>query len=113
MEIEMHLRRLRIDIPTSIEFDTCECIATALQSGHGWAITTPLCAYQGRLKSDQLRFHPLPGPNFTRQLTLIARARELGRVPRQIASLAREALREVLVPFTQEMRSTVEVRFLE
>lgn len=99
MEIELQCRRLKINIPGSVEFDTAEQVANALESEKGWAITTPLCAFQGRLTSELFQFCPFPTTAFSRQLTLIARAREFGDMPETMANLSRNALAEKLFPY--------------
>jgi DNA-binding transcriptional LysR family regulator len=49
LEIERHLRRLRLDIPRHQEFDTPHGVAAAVAAGLGWAITTPLCMAEAAL----------------------------------------------------------------
>jgi DNA-binding transcriptional LysR family regulator len=93
LEIERHLRRLRLDIPRHQEFDTPHGVAAAVAAGLGWAITTPLCMAEAALpEGAALRCHPLPGPALTRKLVLIARQRELGDLPARLAHLCRMAL---------------------
>ena len=41
---------------------------------------------------------PLPGPAFSRSLTLIARRQELGRLPREAAAFCRRALADEVLP---------------
>lgn len=108
-EIEAQLRRLRFDIPTGMEFDTCAAIATALLGGHGWAITTPLCVYEAGIDSESLDMHPFPGPRFARELTILARARELGNMPQELAELARKSIAKTFLPWTE--RHTPWARF--
>ena len=93
IEIERHLRRLRLEIPRRLEFDTPYGVACAVAAGQGWAITTPLCVLEAGLPTKGLRFDPLPGPALGRTLTLVARDREFGRLPRDIAAFAASALR--------------------
>jgi DNA-binding transcriptional LysR family regulator len=93
LEIERHLRRLRLEIPRRLEFDTPYGVASAVAAGQGWAITTPLCVLEAGIPTKGLRFDPLPGPALGRTLTLVARDRELGRLPRDIAIFATSTLR--------------------
>lgn len=97
MEIERHLRRLRLDLPRPLEFDTPYGVTAAVADGAGIAITTPLCLVEAGLALDGFACHPLPGPGLARHLTLIARRQELGRLPREIAGVCREKL-EALRP---------------
>lgn len=93
LEIERHLRRLRLDIARHQEFDTPLGVAAAVAAGLGWAITTPLCMAEAALPvNGTTRCHPLPGPTLSRKLVLIARQRELGDLPQRLAGLCREAL---------------------
>ncbi|MBE9604961.1 LysR family transcriptional regulator [Acetobacteraceae bacterium H6797] len=90
IEIERHLRRLRLDIPRRQEFDTPQALNAAAVAGLGWAITTPLCLDGADLTG--MSQHRLPGPALMRRLVLIAREKELGGLPGRVAAIAREAL---------------------
>lgn len=92
LEIERHLRRLRLDIPRRQEFDTPHALTAAVAAGLGFAISTPLCLAEAALPQAGLQMAPLPGPRFSRRLVLIARQRELGPLPRQLAAMARGVL---------------------
>ncbi|MBS7539223.1 LysR family transcriptional regulator [Ancylobacter lacus] len=94
MEIERHLRRLRLDLPRHIEFDTPFGVTAAVAAGGGFAITTPLCLIEAGLGLEGLACRPLPGPGLARQLILIARRQEFGRLPGEIAAFCRARLRE-------------------
>lgn len=96
LEIERHLRRLKLDLPRRQEFDTPYGVAAGVAAGLGWAITTPLCIGEAALPEARLRSHPLPGPALVRRLVLVARQRELGPLPRQLADLCRARLRQGL-----------------
>ncbi|WAC27440.1 LysR family transcriptional regulator [Ancylobacter sp. SL191] len=105
MEIERHLRRLRLDLPRPLEFDTPYGVTAAVADGAGFAITTPLCLVEAGLALDGFVCRPLPGPGLTRHLTLIARRQELGRLPREIAGVCRdklEALRPAVIALAGE-----------
>ncbi len=96
MEIERHLRRLRLDPPRHQEFDTPHGVTAAVAAGLGWAITTPLCVKEGAINDAGLLCRALPGPALVRHLVLVARQREFGTVPRQLASLCRAVLGETV-----------------
>ena len=102
VEIERHLRRLGIDVPRSFEFDTPYAVASMVAAGEGFAITTPLCVSEARLSGRTTVTAKLPGPQITRKLTMVARQRELGQIPRDLAEVARVALR---APGIAEMHS--------
>lgn len=101
-EIDAHLRRLRLDIPRHLEFDTPYAVAAAVADGLGWAITTVLCSLEANVSLSNLRITALPGPAISRRLTLVARRGELGPLPAQIATLATETLRTACLPFVKE-----------
>jgi DNA-binding transcriptional LysR family regulator len=91
-EIDAHLRRLRLDIPRRQEFDSPYAVTAAVAEGLGWAITTALCVIEAGMSMGEMRLVPLPGPALRRHLTLVAHKAELGSLPRQVSSLAVEAL---------------------
>ncbi|GLK74070.1 LysR family transcriptional regulator [Ancylobacter dichloromethanicus] len=92
IEVERHLRRLRLDLPRPLEFDTPYGVTAAVAEGAGFAVTTPLCLLEAGVSLHGLACHPLPGPGLTRHLTLIARRQELGRLPREVAAFCRQRL---------------------
>lgn len=92
IEIERHLRRLGLDLPTGYEFDTPFGVHSMVDSGHGFAVTTPLCLAEVPLENVAARAAPLPGPKLTRTMTLIARRQELGSLPRELARTCRDVL---------------------
>jgi DNA-binding transcriptional LysR family regulator len=92
LDIEAHLRRLEIAAPRSFEFDTPYAVASMVAGGAGFAITTPLCIIEAALPKAELVTAPLPGPHISRKLTLVARHRELGRLPRELGEMARGVL---------------------
>lgn len=100
-EIDRHLRRLRLDIPRKLEFDTPYGVTAAVAAGLGWAITTPLCVLEADVPMNDLKIAALPGPSLSRGLTLVARGREMGLLPKQLASHAGDALRKKIRPFIQ------------
>lgn len=98
LEIERHLRRLKLDLRRRMEFDTPFGVTARVAARQGFAITTPLCLLESAVPLDGLVCHPLPGPGLRRTLTLIARQSELGRLPRHIADFCREQLIRTTIP---------------
>jgi DNA-binding transcriptional LysR family regulator len=92
LEIEAHLRRLGITAPRSFEFDTPYGVTSLVAAGSGFAITTPLCIREAAVAEAGLVTAPLPGPQISRKLTLVARHRELGRLPRELGEMVRGVL---------------------
>jgi DNA-binding transcriptional LysR family regulator len=97
-KIEGHLRRLRLEPPHRLEFDTADAVMAMVAAGVGWAITTPLCFLQALAYAERIRCLPLPGPGFGRQLTLFSRADELGQLPARIAAEAAGVLSRDCLP---------------
>lgn len=98
MQIAQNLRRLRVDAPPYIEFDSIESIVAAVSLGRGWAISTPTLLLQGIRSPYNVTVRPLPAGGFSRSFALIARSGELGNVTSQIARLTRTIMKEVVVP---------------
>ncbi len=92
LEIEAHLRRLGLAAPRSFEFDTPYGVTCMVAAGSGFAITTPLCVREAALPAERLVTAPLPGAQISRKLTLVARHRELGRLPRELGEMVRGVL---------------------
>lgn len=96
--VERHLRRLRLDVPRRTEVDRTLQVASMVENGFGWAITTPLCLLEARPDYSRLAIAPLPPPVFSRRLTLVAHPQELGRVPLQVAQAARAVFEHDCLP---------------
>ncbi len=92
LEIEAHLRRLGLSAPRSFEFDTPYGVTSMVAAGSGFAITTPLCIEEAAVPQARFGAAPLPGPQISRKLTLVARHRELGRLPRELGEMVRSIL---------------------
>ena len=92
LQIERHLRRLGLELPRALEFDTPFGVANAVVQGEGFAITTPLCIAEAAIQKSSAITARLPGPQVSRKLTLVARQQELGRIPRELADVARRVM---------------------
>ncbi|MDX2265304.1 MAG: LysR family transcriptional regulator [Hyphomicrobiales bacterium] len=97
-QVERHLRRIRVEAPGQLEFDTSDALTAMVSGGVGWAITTPLCLLQATSHLSGLRCLPLPGPGCSRSITVLARADELGTIPARIADMSVSILRSVCLP---------------
>ena len=111
-EIDRHLKRLRLDVPRTEEFDTAYGLTAAVAAGLGWAITTPLCIMEAGLPLESLSILPLPGPRMHRNITLVAHEIELGSLPSALAYLACDVLREKSRPFIERHCSWVDDQFV-
>lgn len=92
VQIERHLRRIGVDARRTLEFDSPHAVAACVAGDRGFAITTPLCVAEANLPASSYVIAPLPGPQFDRTLTLVARHRELGSMPRDLSQFARDHL---------------------
>lgn len=101
--VDRHLRRLKVEAPRTMEFDTSEQISSLVAEGSGWSLTTPLCILQANQWCDKLAFRPLPAAGFARRLTLVARTGELGRIPQRVAVITRRILKETCLPRISEI----------
>ena len=97
-QVERHLRRLRIEHPHVLSFDTSDSLLAMVAGGVGVAITTPLCLMQGALHLPALSVLPLPSPGFSRELTLVTRRGEFDTLGPRVAAAAREMLESHTLP---------------
>jgi len=96
LQIDAHLRRLGLAMPRSYEFDNPYAVTRMVADCRGFAISTPLCVRESALANAGVVATRLPGPKFSRTLTLVARHRELGRIPRDLSEMARRTLADLL-----------------
>jgi DNA-binding transcriptional LysR family regulator len=95
---DLHLRRLGLRPPRSIEVDSSEALTAMVASEIGWAITTPLCLLEVRVERRPIQVLPFPGPGFSRTLYVIARENEFAELPGAVAKAAGDALRQDCLP---------------
>lgn len=92
IEIERYLRRLNIDFPQGLEFDTPFGVSDMVARGKGFAISTPICIAEASLEKRDIRAAALPGPQLKRTLTLVSRRLELGTLPRELTKACKSSL---------------------
>lgn len=97
-QIEQHLRRLHIEPPVRLEFDTSDALLAMVAGNLGWTLATPLCILQGAQHLPHLRCLPAPQPVLYRRITAVARKDELGDVPARIAAASRAIFKEMCLP---------------
>ena len=116
-QIERHLRRLRIEQPQALAFDTSASLLAMVANGLGLTITTPLCLLQAAIHRPALEVMPLPAAGISRTITLITRYGALDALGPRIAEAARQLLRKWTLPQVAAqipwMASTVENMVLE
>ena len=92
IDIERHLRRLSLEFPSGLEFDTPFGVTDMVGRRQGFAISTPLCLAEAAVMPGFVEAVPLPGPKLSRTLTLVARRQEFGSLPRDLTAACRSAL---------------------
>ncbi|MGP4806366.1 LysR family transcriptional regulator [Agrobacterium cavarae] len=97
-QVERHLRRLRIEHPHVLSFDTSDSLLAMVAGGVGVAITTPLCLIQGALHLPALTILPLPSPGFSREITLVTRRGEFDTLGPRLADAAQAMLIKHTLP---------------
>jgi DNA-binding transcriptional LysR family regulator len=97
-QVERHLRRLRIERPQVLSFDTSDSLLAMVAGGVGVAITTPLALIQGSTHFPALSILPLPSPGFSRELTLMTRRGEFDTLGPRVAQAARAMLVKHTLP---------------
>lgn len=102
VDIDRHLRRLGLELPRGLEFDTPYGVAATVAAGGHFAVTTPLCAHESGADLSRIDFAPTPGPQASRRITLVALSRALGRLPLDLAEVAKARLREATLPAIAE-----------
>lgn len=95
-QIEQHLRWLRLDAPSRLEFDGTETVIPMVAEGLGWAITTPLCLIHAKAHLSRLRSLPLPEPELTRSLYLVNHKGEFSDFKKRIIKRSGAILRQIV-----------------
>lgn len=97
-QVELHLRRLGINVPQTVEIDTSDTLVAMVAAGCGWAITTPLCYLQGRAHAVGAVPSRFPGSCFSRSIMLIAHMGDYAELPRRVAQQAQRILSSTVLP---------------
>lgn len=98
LQVERHLRRMRLEAPSVLSFDTSDALVAMVASGVGVAIVTPLGLLQARVHRPQLWIGQLPGPRVSRELVLATRRNEFGELGPRIAEAARVIFCDCTLP---------------
>ncbi len=69
-QIEQHLRRLRLHIPSRFEFESNQSLMSMVADGDGWTITTPLNHIRAKRFHRQIKLAPFPGKTFSRTISI-------------------------------------------
>lgn len=89
---EQHLRRLKLAVPRVIQADRSSMVTACVARGLGFTILTPSLLIDGFVEQMPLTLRPLPAAGFSRSITVVARAGELGTLPQQVARMAARTL---------------------
>ena len=87
MQIEQHLRRMRLQLPRRYEFESAGSILGMVASGLGCAIMTPLLMFELKGVLNKVRILPFPGPGFSRRIELVTRAGEIDQLADRICQM--------------------------
>lgn len=93
-QIERQIVRLKLKLPQVIAVESSHQQMALVAAGLGWTITTPVCLAAVPELHGQLRPEPMTRGRFSRLVQVVARAGELGDIPRLTASLCQKVLRE-------------------
>lgn len=90
--IDQHLRRLGLSVRKQIEADRSSLVMAAVAAGQGFALMSPTLLLDGIAEGLEVVIRPFPGRGFTRTISLVSRADELGELPTNLAAHLRTAL---------------------
>lgn len=94
--IEKYLRRNQLEPQMHLQLDNSFAVVSAVASGIGCTITTPLCLFQSGIRQHQVQLLPL-GDKLTRTISLVSRENELGDLPSVIARDCKRILHDSYV----------------
>lgn len=97
-DIEINLRRMRIEVPRRFEFDSPDLILAMVGAELGWAIVTPLSIFEVKARLPKVRTMPVTGAAFSRRLDLVSRAGEIDALAGRIAALSCRIIRRSYLP---------------
>lgn len=96
-QIEVALRRLKMNLPNRLEVETADILTATVAGGIGWAVTTPLCLLQGVRSASLVRRDYVAGLQAGRELYLQTRKGEYESLTRDIFETIRGVLKHQVV----------------
>jgi len=96
LRTDQHLRRARLELPRAIEGDRSSVVMAPVAAGIGFTLLTPTLLIDGLAEGMAISIHKLPLPGFAREITLVARERELGDLPVAFAERCAEVLSDTI-----------------
>ena len=97
-DIETHLKRLRIVPPERLALDDRNAVMHTIGAGLGWAVITPLSAYDVWQHSTNIRLHSFPGAMFQHNLVAAHKPGQFGSMAKRCAGTVQEIVRTRLLP---------------
>jgi DNA-binding transcriptional LysR family regulator len=101
--INQHLRRLRIELPAPFSFDASRSVFSMMHQSGGWTMTTPLCLLDAAPNLTQIECFKLPFAGLSRTIRLVARRKEFGNLPQQLADICRRLIAHYALPQAQAL----------
>lgn len=98
--VDQHLRRIRLQVPRTIEADRASMVLAAVGAGRGFALASPTLLIDGLVEGLPITVSPLPAASLTRDITLVARDKELSELPEVLA-------REITRVLTRAIKKTL------
>ena len=89
---------LHLDIPARIEVDSTSTMLSLVANGIGWTITRALAILQNPEKAKDVIVLPLPAPELSRPLYLVARPDESQRLISRVGEVSREIFNNKITP---------------
>lgn len=95
---DTYLSLLHLDIPARIEVDSTSTMLSLVANGIGWTITRALAILQNPEKAKDVIVLPLPAPELSRPLYLVARPDESQRLISRVREVSREIFNNEITP---------------
>ena len=95
---DTYLSLLHLDIPARIEVDSTSTMLSLVANGIGWTITRALAILQNPEKAKDVIVLPLPAPELSRPLYLVARPDESQRLISRVGEVSREIFNNKITP---------------
>lgn len=95
---DTYLSLLHLDIPARIEVDSTSTMISLVANGIGWTITRALAILQNPEKAKDVIVLPLPAPELSRPLYLVARPDESQRLISRVGEVSREIFNNEITP---------------
>jgi DNA-binding transcriptional LysR family regulator len=94
--VDQHLRRIRLELPRSIDADRASMVLASVAANRGFTILSPTLLIDGFVEGMKLNIKPLPIAPFSREITLVALEKELGNLPQIFAQAIGDTLMEAI-----------------